>query len=219
MSTFHATAIAAAIAGKLPFGYPVIPSPSTDPGAVGTAVAVAYTGAPGARIAIQVTDPAELQDGSDTATLLDRLHPVLEAATAVLGPGVLGESQEVNAQEVFTTAGTQVFDLVSADGTVVARTAVRIDDEHGAAPAASPQRLSRIAGVEMDLVVEIGRTRMPVRDVLSLEPGRVVELDRAAGSPADIKLNGRLIGHGTVVVADGDFAVRVERILDSAGAA
>ena len=70
--------------------------------------------------------------------------------------------------------------------------------------------------VEMELVVEIGRTRMPVRDVLSLEPGRVVELDRAAGSPADIKLNGRLIGHGTVVVAEGDFAIRVERILDGA---
>jgi flagellar motor switch protein FliN/FliY len=44
----------------------------------------------------------------------------------------------------------------------------------------------------------------------------VVELDRAAGSPADIKLNGRLIGYGTVVVAEGDFAIRVERILDGA---
>lgn len=218
MSTFHATAVAAAIAGKLPFGYPVIPTPSTDPGASGTAVAVAFTGAPGARIAVQVTDPAELQDGSATAALADRLHPVLEAAAAVLGPGTLGEVEEVSAVEAFTAAGTQVFDLVSADGAVVARAAVRIDDERAASPA-SPQRLSRIASVEMDLVVEIGRTRMPVRDVLSLEPGRVVELDRAAGSPADIKLNGRLIGHGTVVVADGDFAVRVERILDVAASA
>ncbi|MFE7843693.1 FliM/FliN family flagellar motor switch protein [Microbacterium sp. NPDC057407] len=219
MSTFHATAVAAAIAGKLPFGYPVIPSPSTDPGASGTAVVVAFTGAPGARIAVQVTDPAELQDGSATAPLADRLHPVLEAAAAVLGPGTLGEAEEVSALEAFTASGTQVFDLVSADGAVVARTAVRIDDERGATSPASPQRLSRIASVEMDLVVEIGRTRMPVRDVLSLEPGRVVELDRAAGSPADIKLNGRLIGHGTVVVADGDFAVRVERILDVAASA
>lgn len=219
MSTFHGTAIAAAIAGKLPFGYPVIPSPSTDPGASGSAVAVTFTGMPGARIVLQVANPSELQDGSDTEPLADRLHPVLEAAVAVLGPGALGDVEVVNAQEAFTAAGAQVFDLVSADGTVVARTAVRIDDQTGTAPASSPQRLSRIAGVEMDLVVEIGRTRMPVRDVLSLEPGRVVELDRAAGSPADIKLNGRLIGHGTVVVADGDFAVRVERILDGAASA
>lgn len=219
MSTFHGTAVAAAIAGKLPFGYPVIPSPSTDPGAQGRAVVVTFTGTPGARIAVQVTDPAALLDGSDAATLADRLHPVFEAAVAVLGAGVLGDGEEVSAAEVFTAPGTQVFDLVSADGTVVARTAVRIDDQHGAAAPVAPQRLSRIAGVEMDLVVEIGRTRMPVRDVLSLEPGRVVELDRAAGSPADIKLNGRLIGHGTVVVADGDFAVRVERILDGVGTA
>lgn len=216
MSTFHGTAIAAAIAGKMPFGYPVIPSPSTDPGATGTAVAVTFTGEPGARIAVQIANAATLRDGSEAAPLEDRLHPILEAAVTVLGTGILSEPEVVDAQELFTAAGTQVFDLVSASGTVVARAAVRIDDESRAAAAPSPQRLNRIAGVEMDLVVEIGRTRMPVRDVLSLEPGRVVELDRAAGSPADIKLNGRLIGYGTVVVADGDFAVRVERILDGA---
>jgi flagellar motor switch protein FliN/FliY len=219
MSTFHETAVAAAIAGKLPFGYPVIPAPSTDPGAVGDAVAVTFTGTPGARIALQVADPSQLEDGSPTADLVDRLHPVFEAAAAVLGPGALGEGERVTASEVFTQPGTQVFDLVDADGRVVARTAVRIDGRPSVAAPAGSQRLSRIAGVEMELVVEIGRTRMPVRDVLTLEPGRVVELDRAAGSPADIRLNGRLIGHGTVVVADGDFAIRVERILDSAESA
>lgn len=214
MSTFHEAAIAAAIAGKLPFGFPVIPTPSTDPGAVGRAVRVVFAGSPGARLAIQVADPDRLEDGSGSAPLADRLHPVFEAAAGVLGEGALSDGEEVDAVEVFTAPGTQVFDLLSADGTVVARAAVCIDDERRAMAASSAQRLSRIAGVEMDLVVEIGRTRMPVRDVLSLEPGRVVELDRAAGSPADIMLNGRLIGHGTVVVADGDFAIRVERILD-----
>lgn len=215
MSTFHETAVAAAIAGRLPFAYPVIPTPSTDPGAAGDAVAVTVTGTPGARIAIQIIDPSQLDDGSPTARLADRLHPIFESAAAVLGAGALGGTESVDAAETFTQRGAQVFDLVDADGAVVARTSVRIDGEHPAS-AQGPQRLSRIAGVEMELVVEIGRTRMPVRDVLALEPGRVVELDRAAGSPADIKLNGRLIGHGTVVVAEGDFAIRVERILDGA---
>lgn len=216
MSTFHATAIAAAIAGRMPFDPPVTSRPSTDPGAVGDAVAVAFTGSPGATIAIQVPDPSRLQDGSPTTTLVDRLHPVFEAAVAVLGAGALGIAHEVGAADVFTASGTQVFDLVDADGSIVARAAVRVDDDEHGSPNAAPARLSRIAGVEMELVVEIGRTRIPVRDVLSLEPGRVIELDRAAGSPADITLNGRLIGYGTVVVADGDFAVRVERILDGA---
>lgn len=218
MSTFHETAIAAAISGKLPFGYPVIPAPSTDPGASGEAIAVTFAGSPGARLAIQVVDPSQLEDGSKSAPLADRLHPIFEAAVAVLGSGALGDGELVDAAEVFTDAGTQVFDMIDAAGSVVARAAVRIDGARAAAASSGPQRLSRIAGVEMELVVEIGRTRMPVRDVLSLEPGRVVELDRAAGSPADIKLNGRLIGHGTVVVAEGDFAIRVERILDGAEA-
>lgn len=215
MSTFHETAVAAAIAGKLPFGFPVIPAPSTDPGAAGDAIAVTFAGTPGARIAIQIADPSQLDDGSPSAKIADRLHPIFEAAAAVLGAGALGAAESVDAAETFAEPGTQVFDLVDAEGVVVARTSVRIDGgQTGAGP--GPQRLSRIAGVEMELVVEIGRTRMPVRDVLALEPGRVVELDRAAGSPADIKLNGRLIGYGTVVVAEGDFAIRVERILDGA---
>lgn len=216
MSTFQATAIAATIAGRLPFGHPVVSQPTTDPGAAGTAVAATFTGTPGAMIAVQVLDPAQLQDGSPKAALADRLHPVFEEAVAVLGVGTLGDGQEISASEAFTAAGTEVFDLLSIDGTLVARAGVRIDGAAGQSGTGAPQRLSRIAGVEMELVVEIGRTRMPVRDVLSLEPGRVVELDRAAGSPADITLNGRLIGYGTVVVADGDFAVRVERILDGA---
>ncbi|OZD55353.1 hypothetical protein CH252_05575 [Rhodococcus sp. 06-1477-1B] len=217
MSTFHAAAMAAAIAAKLPFGFPVLPTPSPDPGATGSAVVVAFSGTPGASLAIQVADAAGLDDGSGGQRLADRLHPAFEAAVAVLGAGALGEGEEVDAASVFTEVGVQVFDLVREDGSTVARAAIRIDDARAAPSTSAPARLSRIAGVEMELVVEIGRTRLPVRDVLGLEPGHVVELDRAAGSPSDITLNGRLIGHGTVVVADGDFAVRVERIIDQTG--
>jgi flagellar motor switch protein FliN/FliY len=67
----------------------------------------------------------------------------------------------------------------------------------------------------MSLTVEIGRTRMAVRDLLALEPGAVVELDRSAGTPADILLNGKLIAHGDIVVVDQDYAVRITRILEN----
>jgi flagellar motor switch protein FliN/FliY len=56
--------------------------------------------------------------------------------------------------------------------------------------------------------------RMSVREVLSLEPGAVIELDRSVGAPADVLLNGRLIARGEVVVVDQDYAVRITRILD-----
>jgi flagellar motor switch protein FliN/FliY len=75
-------------------------------------------------------------------------------------------------------------------------------------------RLGRISNVAMDLTVELGRVRMSVREVLSLEPGAVIELDRSVGAPADVLLNGRLIARGEVVVVDQDYAVRITRILD-----
>jgi flagellar motor switch protein FliN/FliY len=65
----------------------------------------------------------------------------------------------------------------------------------------------------MELTVELGRTRMTVRELLGLSPGAVVELDRAAGSPADLLVNGRLIARGEVVVVDEDFAVRITEIV------
>jgi flagellar motor switch protein FliN/FliY len=65
----------------------------------------------------------------------------------------------------------------------------------------------------MEVSAELGRTRMNVRDLLSLSPGVVVELDRAAGSPADLLVNGRLIARGEVVVIDENFGIRITEIV------
>lgn len=74
--------------------------------------------------------------------------------------------------------------------------------------------IEMLHGVEMEVTVELGRTRMPVRELLALAPGAVLELDRAAGSAADLLVNGRLIARGEVVVVDEDFGLRVTEILD-----
>lgn len=74
--------------------------------------------------------------------------------------------------------------------------------------------LEMLHGVELEVTVELGRTRMPVRDLLALSPGAVLSLDRAAGSPADLLVNGRLIARGEVVVVDEDFGLRVTEIID-----
>ncbi|WP_436698106.1 flagellar motor switch protein FliN [Nocardioides sp. BYT-33-1] len=83
------------------------------------------------------------------------------------------------------------------------------------APAAAPRGLELLQGVDMEVTVELGRTRMTVRDLLALTPGAVLELDRAAGSPADLLVNGRLVARGEVVVIDEDFGLRVTEILDA----
>ncbi len=90
----------------------------------------------------------------------------------------------------------------------------------GTGPAAVvPRGLELLHGVDMEVTVELGRTRMTVRDLLALTPGAVLELDRAAGSPADLLVNGRLVARGEVVVVDEDFGLRVTEILDAAATA
>jgi flagellar motor switch protein FliN len=83
-------------------------------------------------------------------------------------------------------------------------------------PIGHQRGLEMLHGVDMEVTVELGRTRMTVRDLLALSPGAVLELDRAAGSPADLLVNGRLIARGEVVVVDEDFGLRVTEILDDA---
>ena len=85
---------------------------------------------------------------------------------------------------------------------------------NGAAPLASvPAGLDLLRDVEMGLTAELGRTRMFVRDILELGPGSVIELDRAAGSPVDVLVNGTLIARGEVVVIDEEFGIRITEVI------
>jgi flagellar motor switch protein FliN/FliY len=96
---------------------------------------------------------------------------------------------------------------------VVATTAGGGSD--AATPAAPVQRgsLDLLHDVEMEVTAELGRTRMSVKELLSLAPGAVIELDRAAGGPADLLVNGRLIARGEVVVIDENFGIRITEIV------
>ena len=77
--------------------------------------------------------------------------------------------------------------------------------------------LDLLHDVDMEVTVELGRTTMPIRDLLALQPGMVVEIDRAAGGPIDVLVNGRLIACGEVVVIDEEFGIRITEIV-TAGA-
>jgi len=78
--------------------------------------------------------------------------------------------------------------------------------------------LELLHGVEMTVTVELGRTKMLLRDLLALQTGSVIELDRAAGSPVDVLINDNLLARGEVVVLDDEFGVRILDIVSSDGA-
>ena len=192
----------------------------------GDAVVSSFVGAVSADLALVLADLDRLTAvaGTDSplVSVLDVVRPALEQAADTLGAGVLAEGRRESASALFADPDTVVFQL-SASGATAGWFAVRVrEDGTVGAPSRSAlhgaiaPNLGRINNVEMALTVEIGRTRMSVRDVLGLEPGSVVELDRAAGAPADILLNGRMIAQGEVVVVDQDYAVRITRILDIA---
>jgi len=74
--------------------------------------------------------------------------------------------------------------------------------------------LKRLHDVPVELAVEIGRTTMTIRETLELAPGAIVSLNRLAGEPVDLLVNGRPLARGEVVVIDEEFGLRITEILD-----
>jgi flagellar motor switch protein FliN len=84
----------------------------------------------------------------------------------------------------------------------------------GGAPAGhEDMSLDVILDVPVTLSLEVGRTRMPIRNLLQLNQGSVVELERGAGEPLDVFVNGTLIAHGEVVVVNDRFGVRLTDVV------
>jgi flagellar motor switch protein FliN/FliY len=209
---------AEALARLLPTPVPLTPRPAADherPPADAVAVVATYVGTTSAEVAVVAQHAvSEALEAAGTLTLAEALRPALDQAAHALGPGVLGPAEARRAGDVFTATGMRVHAL-EAGGAVQAWFALRERVNVAAAGAAPlPTGGMRVLyDVEMTLTVEIGRARLPLREVLGLTAGAVLELDRAAGSPADILVNGRLVARGEVVVVDEDYAVRVTEIV------
>ncbi len=83
---------------------------------------------------------------------------------------------------------------------------------NGAAPAAGND-INMILDIPVQLTVELGRTRIPIKHILQLAQGSVVELDALAGEPMDVLVNGYLIAQGEVVVVNDKFGIRLTDIV------
>lgn len=143
-------------------------------------------------------DEAAAEAGSDGAEMSEEEAKALEAAMAAVGGAV--------------SAGGAV---ASGDD----------DGASGATPFEAPELTSAVAGggakgldlladVHMNVRIELGRTSMYVEDVLRLDDGSVVELDKLAGDPVDVFVNNRKVARGEVLVLNDNFCVRISEILD-----
>jgi flagellar motor switch protein FliN/FliY len=89
----------------------------------------------------------------------------------------------------------------------------QLNDLGGHRPSEEVATLDLIRDVELDVRIELGRTHMYLEDVLKLHKGAVVPLDKLAGDPVDIYVNGRLIARGEVLVLNDNFCVRIAELI------
>lgn len=77
----------------------------------------------------------------------------------------------------------------------------------------TPKNMDFLLDVTLQVSVELGRSKMLVKDVLNVGMGSVIELDKLSGEPVDVMINGKLIAHGEVVVVDENFGVKIVDVI------
>ena len=162
-------------------------------------------------------------------TLAEALESQGKQIADVLGVAI-GEEASLTLTGL-VQAGAAVADGEMGVGIVVAGPALpssqnRAGNNSSSSPASTTGNTTRSDGsgmrilsdVEMTVTAELGRAYMTVRELLSLTPGSIVELDRIAGTPIDVLVNGTVVARGEVVVVDEEFGVRITEIIDDSNA-
>ncbi len=168
---------------------------------------------------------ADTEGGSDDQALADEWAAALAEQKDDDGEDAADPDELLNAAQGGAAAGGD-DDATAAKQTPKSEKKERKHQPDSSAEALQPEQLSGVVqgdGEEMNLemvldvpvtiAMEIGRTRIPIRNLLQLNQGSVVELDRLAGEPLDVLVNGTLIAHGEVVVVNEKFGIRLTDVI------
>lgn len=119
-----------------------------------------------------------------------------EQATTAADPAATAAAPTAQAMPTATPAASTVFQPLAQD-----------------APSGFHNDIGMILDIPVQLTVELGRTKVPIKNLLQLAQGSVVELDGLAGEPMDVLVNGYLIAQGEVVVVNDKFGIRLTDII------
>ena len=156
---------------------------------------------------------------------LDSLLAAASAETSADGDGGWTEDALVEVYPPMGGAappsGGHAAEAASADASVPSVMPVDLPSfgtSTNGAGASGPETggFSRVRDIPLEVTVELGRTRLLIRDILDLGAGSIIELDKIAGEPVDLFANGLLVARGEVVVIDDNFGVRVTEIITAA---
>ena len=128
------------------------------------------------------------------------------------------QTQTASQQQVAASMGQVQQSNMAADSPGVGQDVevqdVELEELNGGAQPRTKD-ISLINDISLELTVRLGKTELPIKDILELAPGSVVELDRLAGEAVDLLANGKIIARGEVVVIDENFGFRVTDIISS----
>lgn len=160
----------------------------------------------GSTSAVAAADPASTPTAESTADI---------ATGSAASAGASGGDQLADASDDASNGGLapDAAEAVDSSTRATSSTDVRgftfpdlsVPDRYNVDPA----RVSMLSDVNLNVRIELGRTRMLVEEVLKLDEGSVVELDKLAGDPVDVYVNDRLVARGEVLVLNDNFCVRV----------
>lgn len=192
---------------------PSAPNPGLDPHEIeallsGTAGTKSGGAGPGA-------DPGQVLGRSDIEAILGQSARSEGSAKSATATGDQGQLARGDVEFLLNQAQQA---LASIDGPSPANPAIpavpfQLREFAGAPPSTERATLDLIRDVDLDLKIELGRTHMYLEEVLKLRKGSVVPLDKLAGDPVDIYVNGRLIARGEVLVLNDNFSVRVAELI------
>lgn len=144
-----------------------------------------------------------------------------------ISKGLLGQLEEAPSEQQKATQPAAAATVEEQAATGTGQQAIRREDGIAVQPAqfmpfeptaAAPKdtaNLSLILDVALQFSVELGRTYKTIKEILELGPGSIVELEKLAGEPVDVLVNGKPIAKGEVVVIDENYGVRITEILSS----
>jgi flagellar motor switch protein FliN/FliY len=193
---------------------PATPAPTPDPSAkpAPSAAAPAEAAAPAAPAAsaAEVAPPAAAPAAAPVpeAAAAQAATPYAPDTSAADAAAALSAAEDILAQASFEDASAVVPGGAAPDAEVF-----KLPSFQQVITDAQVSSIDLLRDVELNVKIELGRSRMMVEDVLKLSEGSVVELDKLAGDPVDVFVNERLVARGEVLVLNDNFCVRVNEIV------
>jgi len=145
-------------------------------------------------------------DSTENEDLMDPSELAGEAAE----PGLISDEGLIS--DTVIDSDSSSFDMPSSHPASSPLRMASFDDQP-AHPHGGMHSFERVQDIPLELTVELGRTKLLIKDILELGSGSIVELEKMAGEPVDLLANGLLIARGEVVVIEDNFGVRITEVI------